>query len=295
MKILVTGAGGNLGGETAKYLIENGHEVVATDIAIKRDRGLDVVLADLCDMAECRRLVAGTDAVVHLGNIPNKKSAPPEVIYARNTSCNYNMFHAAMEAGIRRIIYASSIQVYGIEPEGKHLDRSLGSVFPIDHNMPVNPRNWYALSKTAGEHALEFFARQYDISGVSLRFPMLVHWHIPRNVEEVERERFRHVWRFLTMYESARLIEHCLRADLPGHRAYLPVFPGTVLGWTPQMVIREFYPEARLSKPLEEIDTIIDISHITAETGWAPSVAMLEESPMAKERKPKAQPQATAA
>ena len=279
MRILVTGAAGNLGSVTVKYLIENGYEVRATDLAMKHELSCPLDLSDLTDYAACVRLVEGMDAVVHLGNIPNARMAPPPIGYRTNMSCNFNIFQAALEAGVERVLFASSIQVYGMEADGELRDNAVPPHFPMDRETPVCPQNWYALSKLAGENALEYYAGQHGLDSVAFRFPMLVHWDM-KPAGRVERKAYHNVWRFLTMMEAARLLEHCLRADLPGFRAYFPVYPGTVLGWTPQDVIREFFPDTPLRKPLEKIETLVDISHITRETGWAPTVPMLEASPM---------------
>jgi nucleoside-diphosphate-sugar epimerase len=276
MRILVTGAAGNLGSFTTKHLIEKGYEVVATDRQLRKTLPWPVDLVNLEDFAACKRLAERMDAVVHLGNIPNPYAAIDQEGYRTNTSANFNVFQAAREEGVGKIIFASSVQVYGMEQCRRGVEDRLPVHFPFDRDTPINPQNWYSLSKAAGEQALEYFASQHGLSAVSLRFPMLLWPEDPR--PKAAYRRFRHLWRVLAMEEGARLIEHCLRADLPGHRAYFPVYPGTVFGWTPREIITELFPDVPLRQPLDQIKSLVDITHITAETGWIPTPpAFLEE------------------
>ena len=271
MRILITGAAGRLGSVAIPQFQKAGFDVLATDAVLPEESpSVPYEVADLCDFAACQRLTAGVDAVVHLGNIPHQLRAEPSRGYRQNTSCNFNVFQAAVDNGVRKILFASSIQVYGFDRVGPPLELRNPGYLPLDENTPALTRNWYGLSKVTGEIALEHFARETPgLEAVALRYPMLVKAEARNRQHFMEHGRV-NVWRALERKEAANLLIACARASLPGYRHYLPVHPGTQLGFTPQQLIAEFFPDIPLTKPLEEITTLIDISRITLETGWYP-------------------------
>lgn len=268
MKILLTGACGKLGQITGDFLREQGWDVLGTDIR----GGGHVRPADLCDFAACQELMAGMGAVVHLGNLSHQAMATPSEGYRRNTVCNFNVFQAAVEAGVRKIVFASSIQVYGMDAVFGSERAQLPPYFPIDAETPLRPRNWYGLSKKVSEEALAYFAAEHpQLQAVSIRFPRLVDFQDPGQVEWFRENHLEDVWRVLGWGEAAELIEACLSSDLPGYRNYLPAYPGTVLGMSPRRVAREYFPSVPLKCAWEELRTLIAIEEITRETGWLPS------------------------
>src|SRR5262247_3654610 len=98
-RICVTGASGRAGRVTVAELLAHGYEVVATDqVKPPRDLGTGVLLADLTDHGQAAEVLAGTDAVVHLANIPAPEIYTPATTFNANMTMNFNVFLAAAQA-----------------------------------------------------------------------------------------------------------------------------------------------------------------------------------------------------
>jgi UDP-glucose 4-epimerase len=166
-RILVTGSAGRLGRSVVEVLAGLGHEVIGVDRAgaSGADVGAAVSAAavaaravDLTDFAATSTLLARVrpDAVVHLAAIAVPFSAPEDVILRTNASLAFNVMQASVDAGVSRIVTASSptVQGYGA-PAGWVPER-----LPLDESMVPRPWNAYALSKLIAEHAMQMFATQ---------------------------------------------------------------------------------------------------------------------------------------
>ena len=182
-KVLVTGAAGRLGREVCKALVAGGFDVRATDHHYRRELPVGLEVADLLDDTAAYRLLDGCESVVHLANHPHVGSiSPVQRLYRENVSMDVNVFQAAVDLGIRRIVFASSVQVFSGDRTGgwgdttEALSRpSCLAYLPIDGETPICPRNGYALSKAAGEQMLRYYvALDADLSATTVRYPFLL-------------------------------------------------------------------------------------------------------------------------
>ncbi|WP_125612378.1 NAD-dependent epimerase/dehydratase family protein [Specibacter cremeus] len=158
--ILVTGGSGRLGRSVVAGFAAAGHAVVSIDRdPLPVDPAFDGVVqesVDLLDAAAVRAVMARhtPDAVIHLAAIAVPFSAPEDVILKTNTLLAYNVLGAATEAGVARIITASSPTVLGYgNPAGW-----LPEAFPLDERTTPRPWNAYALSKHIAEQVMAMFA-----------------------------------------------------------------------------------------------------------------------------------------
>ena len=162
MKIAVTGSSGRIGRYVVRELSHAGHQVVGLDVQHNAQaKGLQLLI-DLTDAGQVYGALAGCDAVVHMGAWANPGVVPDTRTYADNTTGTFNVFQAAADLGIRRIISASSNQVYGFFAAPP-------LYAPVDEEHPCRPVNCYALSKMAGEQAAEYFSRHKGLEILSLR------------------------------------------------------------------------------------------------------------------------------
>jgi nucleoside-diphosphate-sugar epimerase len=170
---LVTGGAGFIGSHLAERLLRDGHRVRILDnlatgkrdnIEAVRPAGpdrLEWVEADVRDLAACRHACADVDFVLHeaaLGSVPRSVEQPGETT-AVNVLGTVNVFQAAREAKVRRVVWASSSSVYGDTP-----------TLPKHEGMPLSPRSPYAAGKLAGEEFARVFADTMDLPTVSLRY-----------------------------------------------------------------------------------------------------------------------------
>jgi nucleoside-diphosphate-sugar epimerase len=281
--VLVTGATGKLGAKTCEALLRHGFDVRATDQKLPPDFEFRTELGDLKDEYFVHRLMRDVRAVVHLGNHPNAFTGPsPQTILAENTQMNANVFQACIQHGIERIVFASSVQAFLYTDFDRRPTRYKLPYLPLDSRAPRAPGpNPYGQSKEFGERMLEHLVAAHPrLSATSLRFPMLVNEHLMGRFESLRS--MGHNWfnfpeciSHLTFEDAAELIALVVAQERPGYRQYFPALAMQFKGRSVADLIREFYPDTPLSKPIEEIAELIDIDEVTRETGWRPTRRIL--------------------
>lgn len=166
---LVTGGGGFIGSHIAERLVAMGRRVrIFDNLSYGRQENLralegktEVVQGDLLDPAAVRGAMEGVEVVFHQAAL---RSVPfsvenPALVNRVNVEGTLNVLIAAREAGVRRVVYASSSSVYGDS-----------RVLPKGEKQLPAPLSPYAVSKLAGEHYCKVFSKLYDLETVSLRY-----------------------------------------------------------------------------------------------------------------------------
>ena len=169
MRYLVTGGAGFIGSHLVERLTGLGHDVVVLDdFSTGRwdnlapfEGSFELVEGSVTDPAACARAVDGADVVLHqaaLGSVP-RSIKDPVATHAVNATGTLNVFRAAVNAGVRRVVYASSSSAYGDTEE-----------LPKHEGMPPRPRSPYAVAKLAGEQYCRAFHASYGLEAVALRY-----------------------------------------------------------------------------------------------------------------------------
>ena len=163
--ILITGALGRIGSALVKYIdaLETGYDLRLADLEVEDERGVQV---NVTDLASCRLACEAVDAVIHLAAVASPDASFEEIL-PTNIVGTYNIFQAASEAGVRRIVYASSAHVVA----GYPLD------VQVRTDMPVRPRNLYGVSKAYGEALAAYFAYQKNIEAIAVRIGAFGYQH----------------------------------------------------------------------------------------------------------------------
>ncbi|MCJ7549136.1 MAG: NAD(P)-dependent oxidoreductase [Anaerolineae bacterium] len=185
MKILVTGGLGGIGRVTVARLLRHGHEVLALDCLPEADveqdvwdvvRGAEYSPVDIRDFEALRPHFAGMDAVIHLAALPDPNRGTEVEIFHVNCTGSFNVYRAAADAGIRRVVSASSINALGYNYSVRSFPIQY---FPIDEAHPTFTSDPYSFSKQVLEETAAYFWRRERISGVCLRFPFVFHTTAP--------------------------------------------------------------------------------------------------------------------
>jgi nucleoside-diphosphate-sugar epimerase len=278
MRVLVTGAAGLLGSASVTALARAGHDVRATDQKFRGDLGVRLEPADLLDEHALYPLLEGADALVHLGNHPNRHSGPsPQRLLAENVTMNANAFFAALDCGVRRIVFSSSIQVMlrsALVPIEPHTLPYL----PLDGEAPADPGdNPYALSKQFSEEMLLLATTLHPELAVSvLRYPMLVGPQFLRRFEPFDGKvpsRMLHLGEataHLFYDDAAELVVRAGERQAPGYHQYLPAQTFHVTNVPVPELVERFYPNVRRTRALDAIDRLIDLSALERDLGWQP-------------------------
>lgn len=275
MKVLVTGACGRIGEATVQTLHSAGHEVVATDIVYRGDLPVKVTVADLLLREGVYHLMEGVEAVVHLGNHPTQYGRDTQTLVRENVTMNVNVFTAAAEMSVKKIIFASTVQVIAGTRTIGTADRQPSNhpYLPLNEHTPANPGNGYALSKQMSEEMLRFMSKTYGFSAVAIRLPGITvttrRYHY--SVDEFgPRHQIDEGLTHLARSDAARLFQACVETDLPGYRLYFPAAQRILAKESVAEIIQRFFPQVPLRKPAEEMTSLVDVSTITRETGWKP-------------------------
>jgi GlcNAc-P-P-Und epimerase len=141
VKVAVTGGSGFVGTRLIRRLLDSGHEVLNLDPKQSRQHGAHTRICDIRDPDGLRTSLAG-DAVIHLAAVHRDDVRPLDLYYETNVEGTRNLCRAMEEKGISRIVFASSVAVYGFAAPGAGEDAA------------INPFNEYGRSKYQAEEVL---------------------------------------------------------------------------------------------------------------------------------------------
>ena len=172
-RVLVTGAGGFVGSHLTEHLAGLGADVRAfVRYNSRNDPGLlrllqkesleqvQVVMGDLKDADAVRSAVRDVDVVFHLGSliaIPYSYIHPRETVET-NVLGALNVFEAARDAGVGKVVHTSTSEVYGT-----------ARYVPIDENHPLQGQSPYSASKIGADKVAESFYRSFDVPIATIR------------------------------------------------------------------------------------------------------------------------------
>lgn len=223
-RVMYTGATGRMAGSIRKTLAGE-FERVRLFARSQPDAllvGEEVVLGDLTDFETVRRACEDVDVIVHFGGIADESSF--SAILSSNIEGTYNLFEAARQAGVRRVVFASSNHVTGFYPSNEVIDA---------HAAP-RPDSFYGVSKVFGEALGRLYHDKWGMEVVSLRIGIFR--PVPTDVRQLA------LW--LSPRDGAELVRRAVIAPGIG---YLTVFgvsantrsywdnsePARLLGFTP--------------------------------------------------------------
>lgn len=274
MRIVVTGAAGRVGRATLAELAGRGHQVVAFDLVAPPVPGAArVVLASAIDAGEVYSACRGADAIVHLAAYPSLAHHSAERVFTNNVGGCITVAEAAAALGIRRIVYASSITVYGFfgaSPEERTLP-----YLPADEDYPKRPRDAYALSKWVGEEIFTMAARREGLQVASLRLALVV-----GPDEYAQRGRPRNdrgqggLWSYVDSRDVAQAVALAvekLDALGPGNHPFNIGAADTLATEPLRVLIPRFYPgTAGKAWPLDGTTPAYSIERARRLLGYAP-------------------------
>lgn len=169
LPILVTGGAGFIGSNLVDALVARGYAVRVLDNLSTGKRSnlpvagdVELIVGDVADAGTVQRAVQGCRAVVHLAAVASVQASVDDPVgtHQSNLVGTLNLCEAMRDAGVRRVVFASSAAVYGNNGEGE----------PIGEDTPKAPLTPYAADKLASEHYLDFYRRQHGLEPVVFRF-----------------------------------------------------------------------------------------------------------------------------
>lgn len=212
--MLITGASGRLGTRLRTSLRDLSQHLRVTDVRESTHMAGDEeqVVADLGDMNAVLPLLQGVDVVIHLGAV--MPQAPWGAVLNANIVGSYNVFEAARQAGVKRIVYASSHHVVGMYETTQALDA----------DSPPRPDTLYGLSKAFGENLARMYYDKHGIEVACLR--------IGSCFEQPGDRRMLATW--LSHGDMVRLCRRCLEVPDLGYSVVYGVSANSRRWWRNQ-------------------------------------------------------------
>ena len=268
MRIVVTGGSGKAGRWVVRDLRAAGHDVLNVDAVHDGGAHGQTVLADLTDLGQCHEVVAGADAVVHLAAIPAPYIKPAGETFRNNALSTYNVFAAAADRGVGKVVWASSETVLGLPFDDPP------AYAPIDERHPPRPETSYALSKLVGETLADQFARRTGIPFVGFRISNIME---PPDYARFDtwqddaRLRKWNLWGYVDARDVATAVRLGVEGATTGAEVCIVAAADTVMSRDSADLLAEVYPDVPLQRPVVGRETLLAIGRARELLGYAPA------------------------
>lgn len=274
-KVLVTGGSGKLGKFVIQHLIEAGWDVVSVDQMRHPDPKVKSTIADFRDAGAVFDLVTGVnerhqelDAIVHLAAIPAPGIASDKATIDNNFNSTLNIFMAARNAGIKKIVFASSETVLGLPFD------TPPPYVPVDEECETRPESFYALTKVLEERMAQEFCRwDKDLSMIGLRFSNVID---PSDYPEFEAfqsdpsMRKWNLWGYIDARDGALAVQRALEYSQPGFEPFIIASPDTVMRAPNSELLAKLFPDVPLKREITDHETLLGIDKARKLLGYDP-------------------------
>jgi len=289
-RVVVTGGSGKAGRAVVRDLADHGYDVVNVDVVAPREQVAPLLTADLTDFGETFEALRGAHAVIHLAAIPAPRIRTVEQTFRINMSSTYNVFSAAANLKLQRVVWASSETVLGL-PFGRrhgqnllddaavpgHVDRP--DYAPIDEAHPLRPHSSYSLSKLLGEEMARQFARWTGIPFVGLRYSAIRepadyaafpdYWRDPHAGEW-------NLWSYVDARDVAQASRLALLAPIDGADVFIIAAGDTVMDRPNRELVEECFPGLELRDGAGEHNSLLSSAKARRVLGYAPAFSWRE-------------------
>lgn len=271
MRVLFTGGAGKAGRHAVRHLIEQGHRVLNVDLVPLEVAGVQNRLADVTDAGQMFDVMMGYagfdelepgtgvprfDAVVHFAAVPRILLRSDNECYRVNTLGTYNVIDAAVKAGVRKIVFASSETTYGVcFADGERKPEYL----PIDEQHPTVPEDSYAMSKVVNEVTARSFQRRSGADVYGLRINNVVEPHeyrrdFPAYLKDPSLRR-RNIFAYVDARDLGHMVDRCLQVDGLGYQVFNVSNDTHSVGEPTQDLIADFYDGVPVTRAIGEHET----------------------------------------
>lgn len=269
-RVIFTGGSGKAGSWAIKELLKHGHTVLNIDRSALLDVPVHTLHCDITDgaqvysafstqLAESEPLEVGIpsppDAIIHFAGWARPLLASDRSTFCDNVLGFHNVLEAASKLGVKKIILASSVTVYGVSyAQGPRKYSS----FPIDEELEVNPTDPYALSKLVGETMARSFAARYNIDIYCLRIGRVIS---PDEYNQAFESYVTkphmwavHGWSYIDARDLGQICHRALETDNLGFQIFNATNNMITNRNPTRKFLTELYPDALFSREMEEFE-----------------------------------------
>ena len=286
MRVLFTGGAGKAGRHAVAYLLGQGHRVLNVDLRPLDLPGVDNRLADITDLGQMHdvmtsyagfdELEPGTglrpfDAVVHFAAVPRILLRTDAECYRVNTLGTYNVIDAALRAGIRKIVFASSETTYGVcFADG--LRRP--DYIPVDEDHPTLPEDSYAMSKVVNEVTARSFQRRSGADIYGLRINNVIEPEdyardFPAYLADPDLRR-RNLFGYIDARDLGQMVDRCLAVDGLGYQVFNVANDDPSVDLPTDEIVARYYAGLPIQTPLGPRDSPYSNAKAKRLLGFAP-------------------------
>ena len=273
--VLVTGGSGKLGRFVVKRLQDAGMNVISADRVSHPDKSVNQVLIDFRKSGEVLDLVTGVnnridklDAIVHLAAIPAPGLYSDLATMENNFNSTINVFTAAKNAGIKKIVFASSETVLGLPFD------TPPPYVPVDEEYRPRPESYYSLAKFLEEQAaMELCRWDPTLSMIALRFSNVMdpsEYPGFRDFQLDSNIRKWNLWAYIDGRDGAQAVHKAIQYPKPGFEAFIIANKDTVMNQSNQELLKKHFPNIAQRREFKEHETLLDIGKAQRLLGYEP-------------------------
>ncbi len=274
-RVAVTGSSGRLGRVVVDHLHDEGWDVVALDRSRPVRDDVAATQVDLTDFGEAYEALAGIDdrhdgldALVHLAAVPAPGLRANAATFHNNMTVTYNVFSAALRAGIRNIVWASSETVLGLPFD------EYPPYVPVDEEYPPRPTTTYSLVKTLEEELARQLCRWHsDLKLIGLRFSNVMYpedYALFPAVDADARLRKWNLWGYIDARDGAQAVRRALAYDATGTDVFIIANADTVMSRPNEELLAEVFPGVTVKRPFGPNETLLSIDKARRVLGYEP-------------------------
>jgi nucleoside-diphosphate-sugar epimerase len=281
--VIVTGGSGKAGRATIRELLEHGHQVMNLDTVAPAEPLCHFMKTDLNDLGQAidgLRLLTGTidrrrasigepAAIIHLAGIPAPGLAPDATVFQNNMMSTYNVFSAAIRAGIKRVVWASSETTYGLP-----FTRTPPHFAPVTEEHPLAPETGYALAKTLCEKMASEMNRWHpETSFVGLRISNIFEEHDYKQIPSFWADPALRRWNLWSWVDSRDVAQSCrlaVEADVSGADVFTIAAADTLMKTPSRDLMSAAFPGVPVDAELAQFGTLLSIEKARRMLGYAP-------------------------
>ena len=281
-RVAVTGSSGKLGRVVVDHLVEHGWDVVAIDRVPSPRADVASSVVDLTDFGQAVEALGGiddrhdgVDALVHLSAVPAPGLRPNAATFANNATASYNVCTAALRAGVRKIVWASSETVLGLPFDVPP------PYVPVDEEYPPRPTTTYSLVKTLEEEmARQLCSWHPDLSMTGLRFSNVMapedYAQFPGYDADASLRRW-NLYGYIDARDGAQAVRLGLAHTAPGADVFIVANADTVMSRPNAELLAEQFPGVPVTRELGPNETLLSIDKARRVLGFAPQHSWRDE------------------
>lgn len=265
-RIIVTGAKGGTGRSLVNELRTAGYQVTGVDMAYPHHTDSAYKRVDVLDAGSLNDLFAGADAVVHFGSLPTDHWSSWSTCFENIMLGGFNVLQACANTGIRRLAYASSMEVYGKLTTLPNL--------PVTEQSPTVPISIYGSAKLRLEELAADYCRWHDMSVAGLRLGRIIYedsyeWRLKAQTEEAGNCA-ECLWNYVDARDVATACQLWLESDIQGFKAYNLAADDVCIDIPAATLMRDFFAGMPIVGEIGTYQSPFFSQAVKDDLGWQP-------------------------